>query len=223
MDSFWKSYAGKEHEDLLVDMLLAFKEKGTYVEIGANDPSAAVSVTTRFYKRGWHGINVEPCLGDFKKLEEARKGDINLNICIGEKSGTMPFYELENSVGSSLLLDQAKKARNGMKMQVREIQVLSLQDLFTKHPLSEIDFMLVDVEGYELEVLRGNDWAKYRPKVMIIETIHKNYTEIVAYLEEKGYLLVYNNHLNSIFINKEVFKNDTRFDMRADRPLARQK
>ncbi len=221
IDGFWNSHGGKGHEDLFMELLFNFKEKGTYVEIGTNDPATTTSYTQKFYDRGWRGINVEPGLQAFSSLKKFRPEDTNLNICIGGTSGEMPFYEIEDSQASSLIKKFAEK--QGHIPSIRHVTVMTLKDLFAEHLRSEIDFLVIDAEGVEFEILKSNDWAAYRPKAMIIETVHHDYKEIVAYLGALGYLEVYTNYLNSIFVDKNYFKNDPRFDTRENRPQFIQK
>jgi hypothetical protein len=101
----------------------------------------------------------------------------------------------------------------GKKIIPKEIDVVPLTEILEKHlDNRKIDFMSVDVEGYELEVLMGNNWKKYRPKVLIVETLHYNYARIVNYLSRLDYLIVYNGDINSIFIDTRKFKNDSRLN-----------
>jgi len=85
-----------------------------------------------------------------------------------------------------------------------------LKEVFKKYLHNhDVDLMSIDVEGYELEVLMGNDWKRFRPKVIIVETLHFNHTQIVKYLDKMGYLLVYNGDVNSIFIDKRKFTKNS--------------
>ena len=115
------------------------------------------------------------------------------------------------------LLDRWKKIK------IRTVKVLTLKDLFNKDLKTEIDFMVIDAEGMEFEIIKNNDWQKYRPKAMVIETVHQDYKEIREYLDKYGYIVVYNNYLNSIFVDKHYFKNDPRFDTSENRPQYIQK
>ncbi len=111
------SYDGYDHEDLLIDFLLDFKSHGYYVEIGANDPNEFPSHATRFYLKGWRGINIEPQLSPFNKLVEARPEDINLNIGIGPMLGKADFYMIEGfSNGSSFNNKMAENHLSGIKL-----------------------------------------------------------------------------------------------------------
>ena len=219
ISSFWKSYGGKGLEDLFMELLFDFREKGTYVEIGTNDPTASVSYTQKFYNRGWRGISVEPCIKEFEALKKSRPEDINLNICIGDKNGQRSFYEPRDSQAASLMPHLA--SRWG-KVKVRTVNVSTLETMLNEFLESEIDFMVIDAEGMELEILKSNDWRKYKPKALIIETVHHHYKEIVDYLKLYGYMIVYINHLNSIFVEKKAFANDERFDV-SETKIAKQK
>ncbi|MDP3962606.1 MAG: FkbM family methyltransferase [bacterium] len=211
---FWKSYGGKGLEDLFMELLFNFKESGTYVEIGTNDPVTSVSYTQKFYNRGWRGISVEPGIKEFESLQKVRPGDVNLNICIAGEVGERMFYELADSQASSLL---PQFASGKGRVSSRKVSVSTLKAIFDKFIKSPIDFMVIDAEGVELEILRSNDWNKYVPKAIILETVHHHYREIVEYLKSHGYIVVYNNHLNSIFVNKKAFENDSRFDVTESR------
>jgi len=108
MHDVFKSCSGHAHEDLLLDYLIRFKEKGFYVEVGANDPDAFNSHLTRFYLRGWSGINIEPQKDVLKKLESSRIRDINLNLCLGDKEEVRTFYRINGVAdGASLNKEMA--------------------------------------------------------------------------------------------------------------------
>lgn len=178
-------------EDLIIDALLGCPKSGCYVDIGANDP-VFLSNTLRFYERGWRGINVEPEPNLFVKLSERRAQDINLNVGIGTEAGSLTFYRIQPSQLSTFNADQARKnlKRPGATaLQEMELPVVTLSHLFEEH-LGErrIDFLSVDVEGFELEVFRGNDWAKFRPRLILVE-INPGKESIVTYLHKVTDLL----------------------------------
>ena len=94
-------------------------------------------------------------------------------------------------------------------MIAEEVQVTTLSKVFDDYlpNNTDIDIMSIDVEGAELDVLRGNDWTRSAPKLLIIEPCHYNYEEINKFLMSKNYTLVYNNIINSIFVKNDFLVN----------------
>lgn len=203
--SRFNSFSGPQHEDLLVDYLLGFPKKGFYVDVGANDPDF-LGHTQRFYNKGWRGINIEPQKKLWHKLNKKRAEDINLCLAVANESGTKTFYSLPHrNDGSSLNLTMAElnSSWHHAEIQPIEVSVQPLSALFTKYlKTSTIDFMSVDVEGYELSVLESNDWDRFRPTLLIVEIAHFNNNKIISYLKKQGYTLLYNNYVNGIFMDQ---------------------
>ena len=79
------SYA-QNLEDVILNRLFRGKETGFYIDVGACYP-VEMSVTKYFYDLGWNGINIEPMPSCYRKLQEERPKDINLNLAVGKKSG----------------------------------------------------------------------------------------------------------------------------------------
>lgn len=189
-------------EDLIIDSLLSSKNKGFYIDIGANDPDV-LSNTKRFYLKGWSGINIEPNPNLYNKLVASRPKDINLNYGVSSSKGVLTFYVMSADTLSSF---DKKAAIESGKLHgatlVDEIMVntLPLTDVFNNYVHSQVDFMSVDTEGYDLIVLDSNDWTKFRPYAVMVE-VNQNDSEIVRFMEGKDYLLIYNNHTNGIFID----------------------
>jgi FkbM family methyltransferase len=198
-----KSYS-QYGEDLLVDAILGCKPRGTYVDIGANDPSL-FSNTKRFYERGWGGINIEPNPLHFPVLLKNRPRDINLNIGISDKESTLPFYILKADMVSTLdkniairnCQDHDTSIQNVIEVPVSRLDIT----LDTYLGSRTIDFMSIDVEGAEMLVLGGNDWSEYRPQVIVIE-IQDHTENILDYLTARNYLPILSNGTNAIFIDR---------------------
>ena len=191
-------------EDLVVDAILGGKRQGFYVDIGANDPME-LNNTLRFYKRGWNGINIEPLPLLFKRIQKHRPRDINLNLAVGPVDGEVDFYVIDPDTLSTLDSQTAHEnlKRPGARLiEKRKIAVLRLETVFDRYLNNHgIDFMSLDVEGYEREVLIGNNWQKYRPALIIIEITYGG-EQIVRMMEEHSYMLVYNNSLNGFFVDE---------------------
>ena len=205
VDESFESFS-QYQEDVLVDSLLGFKDRGIYVDVGANDP-IVLNNTYRFYRRGWHGINIEPNPELFRKLEDCRRRDVNINIGIGEKEQIMKFYEMSESTLSSFdhdsAMEGAKKSGNATLRRTIDVQVIPLHKVLSTHlGGEEIDLMSIDAEGYELHILKSNQWKMFCPRVMLIEMNHAKpeREEIIKLLGANNYKLVYNNTCNGIFL-----------------------
>jgi len=190
-------------EDLVIDGITGNKPMGFFVDVGANDP-VNLNNTKRFYDRGWHGINIEPNPVLFKKLDEQRMRDINLNIGVGSCAKESPFYMVSADTLSSFnKADAERNCRifNERIIETKNIHMQPLVAILDDYNMGhDIVFMSVDVEGYELEVLSTNDWHRYRPYLIVIE-INNNTAAILSYLKKNGYELVFRNHTNGIFVD----------------------
>jgi FkbM family methyltransferase len=204
------SYSQKG-EDLIIEKLLKNKKKGFYIDVGANNPFDC-SNTARFYKKGWHGINIEPIPKNIKEFEIKRPKDINLNIGIGTKEGSFDFYEFKEDMLSTFSKEEAdeeiKKGKKLVKKHTIKIQKLSkVLDKYTKN--KEIDLLSIDTEGFDFDVLKSNDWSKFKPKIICIESIDRDGTnntgKYLKFLSKYGYDLAGKTRLNSIYmrINNE--------------------
>jgi len=192
-------------EDLILDGILEYKKRGFFIDIGANDP-VIFNNTKRFYDRGWSGINIEPNPVLYKKFASQRTRDINLNLGVGLNSQEMPFYLLSADTLSSFSKSDAKRNSilfNERIIDIKNIQMVALSQIFKDYSDNRnIDFISVDVEGYEMEVIKSNDWTKYRPRLILIEIAH-NTMEIISYLKNCEYELVFKNSTNGIFLDSK--------------------
>jgi FkbM family methyltransferase len=195
----WSQYG----EDREIDRLLGYKTQGRYVDIGANDPNL-INNTRRFYRKGWSGINCEPNVVLFQKLATFRPRDINLNCGAGPVETEMVFYRMSADILSTFNRSSAEQyEREGYKIleQVR-VPVITLETIFRKLD-KPADFMSLDVEGWEIEVLKSNDWNKHRP-TLIVAKINQGAEPIAEYLTEIGYGIVWRNPTNAIFQDKKA-------------------
>ncbi|MEO6809318.1 MAG: FkbM family methyltransferase, partial [Isosphaeraceae bacterium] len=141
------SYA-QNHEDVLLHRAFRDQAAGFYVDIGANDP-VFHSVTKLFYDRGWSGLNVEPNPAVYRTLQEGRPRDVNLNIGVSDREGTLTFYEVPAIHGwSTFMPDLAERfRRQGLEVVERPVAVTTLVRLCERHVDRTIDFLKVDAEG----------------------------------------------------------------------------
>ena len=203
------SYA-QNREDVLLDRLFPRGVPGFYIDVGANDP-VVNSVTKHFYDLGWQGINVEPALAPFERLREARPRDVNLNIGLSDHEDTLTFHEFPPRLSgvSTFSAEQAAwHAEKGHSSQERQVPVTTLAKICAEHVDGQIDFLTVDVEGHERQVLEGGDWTRWRPRVVVVEATQPATTNPTHHLWEHvltgaGYAFATFDGLNRYYVREE--------------------
>jgi len=206
------SYA-QEGEARIAAALLGLNEPrgpGFYVDVGAHHPER-FSNTFLFYGEGWNGINIDAMPGSMRSFQLERPRDINLEAAISDEAHTLTFYEFNepalNGFSKDLALSR-NEYRTWRIIRESQIETQPLRALLEKHlPAGRaIDFMSVDVEGLDLQVLRSNDWQKYRPAVVMVEDGEADDPEsssIVDYMLTNGYKFHCRTPLTSFFLAKE--------------------
>jgi len=183
-------------EDMILNAYFGEKKSGFYVDIGANHPYI-YSNTYKFYLKGWRGINVDANPGTKRLFDSMRSKDINIQTGVSLTPDKLNFYMFENNVFNTFDKKTAEAHCKEFSISIKEIikvQTITLAELLNTYlPLSQkIDFMSIDVEGFDMDVLYSNDWQKYKPKVLVVECLYTDYEDIqnmetVKYLKQFGY------------------------------------
>lgn len=203
------SYA-QNFEDVMIWRALKHVEHGFYIDVGAFSPDLD-SVTRAFSERGWHGLNIEPNPHYLAELVAARPRDINLGVAVSDFDGEIELSVIEESglttVDSSIAKGHvdAGWALNPIKVPAR-----TLARLWDEHvPAGQVvHFLKIDVEGHEAAVLRGADWSRHRPWIVVVEATRPN-TQISTHAEweetliQAGYAFVYWDGLNRYYVAGE--------------------
>ena len=167
-------------EDLLLDRMLAKEGTGFYVDVGAHHP-ARFSNTYLFYRRGWRGINIDAQPGSMGLFRKHRPRDINIECGVAAKAGRLHYYRFNEAALNTFDKNEAKlKDAEPYRIIDRvEVDVRPLDEILAEFLPSgqAIDFMSVDVEGLDAEVLASNDWNRFRPRIVLAETLR---TDILA-------------------------------------------
>ena len=213
-------------EDVMLWRALAHIEHGFYIDIGAWSPEVN-SVTKAFYDRGWNGINVEPNPGAYGNLLTARPRDINLQLAIADAEGAAELHIIRQqikftSTGLSTLSDTiaAEHAAGGFVVSERLlVETRTLASICRNHVPNNVDvhFLKIDVEGTEEAVIRGADWVRYRPWIVIVETTYpmtqiEKHSAWEPMLTEAGYACVYQDGLNRFYVAREHEELAAAFD-----------
>ncbi len=193
-------------EDTILATLFCYKMKGFFVDIGAFHPYK-FSNTYLFYRKGWNGINIDAAPGSMRLFNKLRPLDINLEIAISDISEKLTYYYLgEGNAMNTFSKQMIETLGNQEKIQKTiDITTQRLDSILDKYLSGkEINFMSIDVENLELMVLKSNNWDKYRPHVLLLESFELMNSNndfdipIMAYLNDKGYKLICKT-INGIF------------------------
>ncbi len=169
-----KSYS-QEGEDMILRRIFEHQIGGFYVDVGAHHPKR-FSNTYYFYKQNWHGINIDATPGSMEMFRKLRPKDINLEVGIALKKGSMTYYRFNdpalNTFDEQLALQRADSERYFIQAEL-VVSVVPLSDVLQENlPENQIiDFISVDVEGLDLQVLHSNDWQRFRPRFVLVECL----------------------------------------------------
>ena len=214
-DQFEKSSWAQQGEDLIVNFLFSCyikKEKVKYLDIGANAPKW-ISNTYFFYQKNEFGggILVEPNPKLCEKLKQERPHDIVLNCGVGIKEESLAFYCMDANTLNSFSVKAMQDAVNaGHKLlETIDVKVIPIASIFEKY--GKMDFISIDVEGLDFQILETIDYDEYAPYVICIETAEygsfakrNDMKEIVNFMETKGYCIYADNFINTIFVKKNI-------------------
>jgi FkbM family methyltransferase len=197
----------QEGEDILLDRIFGGKKNGFYVDVGAHHPMR-FSNTYFFYRKGWSGINIDAMPGSMKEFEKYRRRDINLELGVAHQESILDYYVFNepalNSFSIKTVEERNLLENNYHVIKIIKIKVKPLHEILAYHLKSrKIDFLNVDVEGFDLNVLQSNDWSKYRPRFVLAEILgtslyNINQDKVVQFMREQGYA-VYAKQLNTVF------------------------
>ncbi len=202
-----KSYS-QEGEDMILRRLFEKQKTGFYVDVGAYHPKR-FSNTFFFYKIGWSGINIDAMPNGMRLFDKIRPRDINIEIPISDKKQKLKYYMfIEPALNSfSKELAEKKEGKGNKIISIKEMETSTLEEILEKHlPYGqEIDFLSIDVEGLDLQVLKSNNWRLFRPKFVLIEILGSSIKDI-ANSKEYKYLSGFEYDIFAKTVNTVIFR-----------------
>lgn len=203
-------------EDLILDHVFKLRgiEKPSYIDIGANDPFI-LNNTARFYKRGSRGINIEANPDLLSRFKKYRPNDVNLNIGISNEIGEMNFYIMKDHTLSTFSKEQSElMVSSGNELgEVKKIKLTTIGAVLSEHTNGNFpDFLSLDVEGLDFEILKSIDYIHSFPKAICVEASEyspkgsgERRNDIIDFLVSRGYYEYANTNLNAILLKKEFW------------------
>jgi FkbM family methyltransferase len=181
-------------EDVFIGRLFPGISDGFFVDVGCFHPKK-YNNTWMLYKRGWRGINIDIDSIKIEGFEWIRPQDTNVNCAVSNQSGEFTFYSNGFYSLTASLDEEFAKGKPGYIP--KTVQCKSLTEIIAETSFKgvPIDFLSVDAEGHDLEVLKSLDFEQYSPKLIAVETALALMTELsesmlYQFLTEKGYCLV---------------------------------
>ncbi|MFM9942848.1 MAG: FkbM family methyltransferase [Hyphomicrobiaceae bacterium] len=203
------SYA-QNLEDFHLDLIFAGQPTGTYVDVGGGHP-VADNVSFWFYLKGWQGLIVEPQAALAEAYAHIRPRDRVYQGLAGAKDGSVAFHQVDGLHGlSSMDRAAAERAQQfGAGYRTIDMPVRRLDALIGEAKLTAIDFLKIDVEGAEDQVLAGLDLGHVRPKVIVVEAVNPGNLDgragpWEAPILAANYRFAFFDNLNRFYVAEEV-------------------
>ena len=202
-NSYKNSHLGEYGEDIFVRRFFKDFKKGFYVDIGCYHPIKG-SLTYHLFKNGWNGLNVDLSQISIDLFNISRPNDINIRSAISNINGKTHYYEngIINQQNSLININENKI----------EIESYKLDTLLEKHNIEKIDYLNIDVEGNEFNVISDFSFSKYQPKLISIEdnfydikeTLNSNIHDLLV---KSGYFLASKYGVTCLYIDLQFKDN----------------
>ena len=205
----WRTRLGEkswsqEGEDRLLWRYFDHRTNGFYVDVGAHHPYR-FSNTCLLYKAGWRGINIDAMPGSMAKFHKHRAEDINLEVGVSETAGSAKFHIFNEPALNTFDAKVAEEHTRGdwRVEKIVEVPLRPLAEILDEHcPTGIVDLLTVDAEGHDLSVLRSNDWNRFRPKVVLAESLGRTMDDLATdpcaqFMASLGYV-VFGKAVNTV-------------------------
>lgn len=214
-----KNYFSFSGVDILIQNIFRNKKKGFYIDIGCQHPIRNNN-TYLLYKKGWSGINVDLDQGNIDLFNSSRPSDHNVSIAVSNEVGEVDLFYFHDKSPINTIDEKTSQFQNAKVQSIKKVKTNTLNNIIKSSNYSgkKFDFLSIDVEGHELQVLQGLDFSMYSPDVIVVEYLDlsvskleiKNLnieniinSEVYKYLTSINYILVNCIYSDLIFVKKD--------------------
>ena len=202
---FKKNNFSQGNEEKIILDFFKNKKNGFYIDVGCHHPFR-YSNTAMLYKLGWNGINIDPDKANIQLFHKYRERDININSFISDSMQSLKYHELNDkalngSLSSERIEDLKKLGYNVLN--VSNVNTTSLNQILKKHipKINKIDFLDIDVEGHDFNVIKSINLEKVLIKLILVE-VGDNEDKIDRHLQSFGYEQYLKEDRNKFYIKK---------------------
>jgi FkbM family methyltransferase len=204
--------------DLLINYYFKDKQKGVYLDVGCQHPISNNN-TYLLYKKGWSGINIDLDFKSIQLFNLARVKDVNINAAVSSGKFTKELFFYHDKSAINTIEKKIADYQSAKVKEVRSVVTETLDNILTANLINKVDYLNIDVEGHEIDVLNGFDINKFSPDIVSIEFLDlamkklefKNNnlnsvlnSDIYKYMTKNEYGLINWNHADLIFINNKL-------------------
>jgi FkbM family methyltransferase len=200
-NSFPNKHFAQFGEDILVSTIFRNIKKGFYIDIGAYHPFKG-SLTYNLYKKGWQGVNIDLSKASIELFQIARPSDTNINCAISSENKETFYYE------NSPINQQNSLTKQSDNQKKISINSYKLETILKKNGFQKVDYINIDTEGNEIEILRSVDFEKVKPILITLEDNSfiidsEQKVEKIKFMKENNYELINIIGVTLFFLRKD--------------------
>jgi FkbM family methyltransferase len=196
---FAPSVFSDQKEERMLEEFFADTVKGFYVDVGGNLPDNSIS--KKFANAGWDGVVVEPIPENVEKFKAAGR----MNVWQGAvtspelaKNGTAKFH-LAGDDGVHSSLDDGAISPTSLSGMTIEVKLVTLDSILSVNEPASVNFLSIDTEGTEVDVLLGIDLDRFNVKLLLVEDWGRDF-KIHRHMRSRGYKRVRRTGFNSWYV-----------------------
>ena len=193
-------YSQNNEQNIILDYFKG-KYPSTFLDIGAYD-GQDLSNTRALMELGWSGVCVEPNEDIYKRLcinTSKFKGVYNIKVAIGKEDGVLEFHSNDTYYSTLSIGDRFKWEGAGMPFTTTKVNCETWSTFISKCVLKKFDFISIDAEGVDLDILLQMNLTELETKLICVEWNGNDFDKYDEYITYFGFKLLHKNAENLIY------------------------